>query len=136
MRLDELYPQRYPHASARVAVTRAQIKAELADAIRSGDMVASGEGGARLKEELPQRYPSVVVARSTKTRAQVNAETREAIRSGEVIARGEGTMNRREGLPQRYARSRASEADALRLSTSSSGRGYSPSSAANLSSGS
>ena len=40
LKLNELYPQRYPHAAVAVAVSRAQVKAELAEAIRTGDMAA------------------------------------------------------------------------------------------------
>ena len=56
LKLNELYPQRYPHAQVTVGTTRAQVKAELAEAIRTGDMMASGELGLKLNEEFPQRY--------------------------------------------------------------------------------
>lgn len=62
------------------------MKAALAEAIRTGDMMASGELGLKLNEEFPQRYPAVVAVASTKTRDQVNAETREAIRNGDMYA--------------------------------------------------
>ena len=62
LKLNELYPQRYPQAPAAVAATRAQVKAELAEAIRTGDMIAAGESGLKLNEEFPQRYPAVAVA--------------------------------------------------------------------------
>jgi hypothetical protein len=61
------------------------VKAELAEAIRTGDMMATGELGLKLNEEFPQRYPAVVAVASTKTRDQVNAETREAIRNGDML---------------------------------------------------
>lgn len=55
LKLNELYPQRYPHAPAAIGASRAQVKAELAEAIRIGDMIADGESGLRLNEEFPQR---------------------------------------------------------------------------------
>jgi hypothetical protein len=36
--------------------TREQVKAELAEAIRTGDIIANGETGLKLNEEFPQRY--------------------------------------------------------------------------------
>ena len=38
--------------------TREQVKAELAEAIRTGDVVADGESGKKLKELYPSRYPA------------------------------------------------------------------------------
>ncbi len=57
-------------AHADGGMTRAQVKAELAEAMRTGNMLAAGESGLTLRELNPQRYPSPVVAQG-KTRAQV-----------------------------------------------------------------
>ena len=115
----ELYPQRYPYAEVAVAVSRAQVKAELAEAIRTGDVMASGELGLKLNEEFPERYPAVVAVASTKTRDQVNAETREAIRNGDMYAADEGTTKLNEEFPQRYAKARALYAGKAQDSTAS-----------------
>jgi hypothetical protein len=105
LKLNELYPQRYPHAPAAIGATRAQVKAELAEAIRTGDMVASGESGLRLNEEFPQRCPAVAVAVAVgKTREQVKAETAKAIRTGDMIAAGEGGFKLNQLYPQRYSK--------------------------------
>ena len=106
LKMNELYPQRYPRVVAVETKTRAQVQAELAEAIRSGTMVAAGEGGMSLRDEFPQRYPAVAVAPG-RTREEVVAETREAIRSGDMYAAGEGAMKLNEERPQRYARQRA-----------------------------
>jgi len=93
------------------------VKAELAEAIRTGDMMASGELGLKLNEEFPQRYPAVVAVASTKTRDQVNAETREAIRNGDMYAAGEGMTKLNEEFPQRYTKARAVYASKAQDST-------------------
>ena len=50
--------------------TRAEVKAELAEAIRNGDMVADSETGATFRQLYPSRYPATTVA-AGKTRAEV-----------------------------------------------------------------
>jgi hypothetical protein len=52
----ELEPQRYPVMPQFAVNTRVQVKAELAEAIRTGDMPASGESGQKLYEISPSRY--------------------------------------------------------------------------------
>lgn len=81
------------------AITRDQVRMELADAIRSGD-IATGESSLSRRELFPQRYPAAAAAPG-KTRAQVEAELAEAIRNGD-IASGEASLTRRELFPQRY----------------------------------
>jgi hypothetical protein len=105
LKLNELYPDRYPHVAAVAAKTRAEVQSELAEAVRAGTMVAAGEGGLTLRDEFPQRYPAVAVAPG-RTREEVVAETREAIRNGDMVAAGEGAMKLNEELPQRFARQR------------------------------
>ena len=39
-------------------VTREQVKAELAAAARSGDLLGGGESGAKLNELYPSQYPA------------------------------------------------------------------------------
>ncbi len=38
--------------------TREQVKAELAEALRTGDIVAGGDSGMKLNELFPNRYPA------------------------------------------------------------------------------
>jgi predicted RNase H-like HicB family nuclease len=85
--------------------TRADVKAELAEAIRNGDMVADGETGLTFKQLYPQRYAQPVVA--GKTRAEVKAELAEAIRNGDMVADGETGLTFREMAPARYATANA-----------------------------
>ena len=62
--------------------TRAQVKAELAEAIRTGNMVYD-EIGQLYNEFYPHNYPSRPVA--SKSRAEVKAELAEAIRTGNIV---------------------------------------------------
>lgn len=78
--------------------TKEQVRNELAEAIRSGD-IATGESSLSLRELYPQRYPAVMAV--GKTRAQVMAELAEAIRNGDV-AFGESSLTLRELHAQRY----------------------------------
>jgi hypothetical protein len=36
--------------------TRQQVRQELAEAIRTGDIISAGESGQTLREQYPQRY--------------------------------------------------------------------------------
>jgi len=102
LKLNELNPQRYPHAAAVQTKTRAQVQAELAEAIRDGSMVAAGEAGTTLRDEFPQRYPQLAVAPS-RTREEVIAETREAIHNGDMYPAGEAAEKLNDQAAQRYA---------------------------------
>jgi predicted RNase H-like HicB family nuclease len=82
-------------------MTRAQVKAELAEAMRTGNILASGESGLTLRELNPQRYPAPVVAEG-KTRAQVKTELAEAIRTGDIMANDESGLRVNEEYPQLY----------------------------------
>ena len=104
-------------AQAQSEKTRDQVKAELAEAIRTGDVLASGESGLKLNELYPQRYPHAPAAVAT-TRAQVKAELAEAIRTGDMIASGESGLKLNEEFPQRYAKARGLYASQAQQSTS------------------
>jgi len=69
-------------------VTREQVKAELAAAIRSGDIVADGETGLKLNELYPNRFPAKPVQAGL-TREQVRAELANALRTGDYEVNGE-----------------------------------------------
>lgn len=88
-------------------VTRAQVKAELAEAVRTGNMII-GESGQQLNEVFPHNYPAQQAA-STMTRAQVKAELAEAVRAGNVVA-GESSTPLNQAFPQAYvAQNQAAE---------------------------
>jgi ribosomal protein L30E len=85
--------------------TREQVKAELAEALRTGDIVVGGESGRKANELFPERYaaPAKAVVKEGKTREQVKAELNEALRNGDVVAGGESGRTLRELFPGRYA---------------------------------
>lgn len=66
-------------ADASAAKTRGQVKAELAEARRTGD-IAHGEFGHQLKELYPGSYPAKPGAQG-KTRQQVKEELQDAVRT-------------------------------------------------------
>ncbi len=80
-------------------LTREQVKAELAEAIRTGDIL-SNDSGQKLNELYPGRYPAKQV-QSTLTRAQVKAELAEAQRTGDMVV-GESSRKLNEIFPGRY----------------------------------
>ena len=59
--------------SASEPKTREQVKAELAEAIRTGEMLERGGRSRKLNEVYPGRYPVKPLAQQ-KTRAQVQVE--------------------------------------------------------------
>ncbi len=69
--------------------TRDQVRAELAEAQRTGDIVVGKSGdelgvGHKLNEVAPASYPAKAVVQG-KTRAQVKAELAEAQRTGDIV---------------------------------------------------
>jgi lambda repressor-like predicted transcriptional regulator len=88
-------------ANAQTTMTREQVKAELAEAIRTGNIPANGDSGLMLNELFPQRYPARD-AQASRTREQVKAELAEAVRTGNMIAIGELGMKANEAFPNRY----------------------------------
>jgi hypothetical protein len=88
-------------ALSQGALTREQIKAELAEAIRTGDIVGNGETGQKLNELNLGRYPAKPVVQG-KTRAQVRAELAEAQRTGDIVGNGHSGQKLNEMYPGRY----------------------------------
>jgi predicted RNase H-like HicB family nuclease len=92
-KLNELNPAAYPAKVSEAGKTRAQVLAELAEAQRTGNILASkdagdefGSGGLKKLNELnPAAYPAKV-SEAGKTRAQVLAELAEAQRTGDIVA--------------------------------------------------
>ena len=71
-----------PTAVTTAGKTRDQVRADLAEAQRTGDILAYGNSGKKLNELYPSQYPAKAVAQG-KTREQVSAELAQAQRSGE-----------------------------------------------------
>jgi hypothetical protein len=67
-----------PNAIAQGTATRAQVKAELAQAVRAGEIATDVETGQSLSQ------PFVTHATSAKTRAEVKAELVQAARAGQL----------------------------------------------------
>ena len=87
-----------PHPLSK---TREQVRTELMQAQRNGDMLAAGESGLTLREQNPGQYPAAQML-TGKTRAQVTAELAEALRTGDVMAGGDSGAKLNELAPQRY----------------------------------
>jgi hypothetical protein len=86
--------------AAHAQTTREQVREQLSEAIRSGDVLAPGEGGSTLRELYPQNYPA---PRSViKSRAAVLSELRDAQRTGDVLAAGDLGQRLNEVRPEAY----------------------------------
>ena len=88
------------HAVAQ-GLTREQVKAELAEAVRTGDIVVNHETGQKANELNPGLYPAKPVVQGS-TREQVKAELREAIRTGDILSNDESGLKLNQQYPQRY----------------------------------
>lgn len=88
-------------AFADSGLTRAEVKAELTEAIRTGDVIAYGDSGQKLNEIFADRYPAKPVAFG-KTRAEVKVELAHAIRTGDMLAGGESGQKLNELTPHLY----------------------------------
>ncbi len=74
-------------AMAETDKTRAQVKAELAQAMRTGDMPGLGYSALRPKEIHPHQYPATAKVPS-KTLEQIKAKLRDAIGTSDMRAEG------------------------------------------------
>ncbi len=81
--------------------TREQAKAELAQAIRTGDIMGNGETNQKANEMNPSMYPSKPTVQGY-TREQGQAEMTEAIRTGNILASGESGLKLNQLNPSRY----------------------------------
>lgn len=79
--------------------TRDEVRAELAEAIRTGDIVLDRQGRSEY-ERAPHRYPERAKMLG-KTREQVGVELAEAIRTGSIV-RDEQGRSEFELAPHRY----------------------------------
>ena len=81
--------------------TRAEVKAELAEAVRTGNILADGESGLTLRQMHPHRYAQQPAAVG-KIRAEVKAELVEAVRTGNMLADGESGVTFKQLNPGLY----------------------------------
>src|SRR3954447_16648401 len=98
--LNQQRPDRYPAAPREDGKSRNEVKSELTEALRTGDMVA-GESSSRLNEVQPSAYPALVTAPG-KSREQARSDLTQAIRSGDVLEGGELSAKRSERYPWSY----------------------------------
>ena len=92
-KMNEVFPGRYAAVAPVSTKTRADVMAEMAEAKRTGNVMASTQvaidfgstTAAKLNEIFPSRYPAVASA-PAKTRAEVRTELAEAQRTGDIPA--------------------------------------------------
>ncbi|WP_168708520.1 DUF4148 domain-containing protein [Hydrogenophaga sp. PAMC20947] len=87
--------------AADSGLTRAQVKAELAAAQRTGNVIANSESGALAKDVSPNLYPAAYTTEGL-SRAQVKAELAAAQEAGNVIANGESGQTVAELNPAKF----------------------------------
>lgn len=85
--------------AASTTLTRAQVQAELAEAVRTGNILVD-ENGSRKNEFFPHNYESS--SRSTLTRADVQAEIAAAQQAGN-ITNGENAERLNQLYPNNYS---------------------------------
>ena len=95
-------------ADASVAKTREQVRAELVEAQRNGDLIADGETGLRFNQVSPHLYSQATVV--AKSRAEVKAELAQAQANGDLIADGQTGARFNEVFPAQYAATRTAPA--------------------------
>lgn len=88
-------------ADAAAPKTRDQVKAELAQALRTGDILLNGEIGQKANQIYSAQYAAQPVAQG-KTREQVKAELAEAIRTGDILVNGEVGQKANQTYTGRY----------------------------------
>lgn len=104
------------NAQVPTAKTREQVRNELAEAIRTGD-IATGESSLTLRDLYPQRYPAGPTAVG-KTREQVADELREAIRTDDIVGDGDSSLKLNELYPTRYPTASAAVANSMQQAAS------------------
>jgi hypothetical protein len=88
--------------SSAQGLTRAQVKAQLQEAIQNGDMLAPGDAGLTERQLYPSEYPAQAAAAPGKTRAEVQAELQTAIRDGDMLAPGDSGLTLAQEDPAEY----------------------------------
>ena len=87
--------------SSSAGLSREQVKAELAAARASGELVANAESGLKFNQLYPSQYPAAPIM-AGKTRAQVNAELASAVRTGDMMADAQSGLKLNEVYPSQY----------------------------------
>jgi len=115
LKLNEVYPDRYPAKQALAGQTRDQVGSELLAAVRSGDMLADAQSSLNLNDVDPSQYPSrqTLVGKSS---AQVAAELADALRTGDYMVGGEFSGMCNEVHPTMHAATLLRQADSVTLS--------------------
>lgn len=91
-------------AFAQSPLSREQVRAELFEAVRTGEITQAGDQGLKLNELFPNQYPAVAKP-AGKSRDAVRAELAEAIRNGELTALRNSNTDVGTGYPELYSRS-------------------------------
>lgn len=89
-------------SEASAPKTRDQVKSELIEAQRTGNIVPLGSATSkRLNELYPERYPNPSAGQAL-SREEVKAELREAQRTGNIVALSDSGKMLKELYPNRY----------------------------------
>ncbi|WP_210543361.1 DUF4148 domain-containing protein [Rhodoferax sp. PAMC 29310] len=88
-------------ADASAPLTREQVRAELVQAQRTGDLLAVGDRAQKLNELNPAQYPAKSETTGN-TREQVKAELAEAQRTGDILATDNSGKKLNEINPSQY----------------------------------
>lgn len=89
-----------PAIAQQQGKTRAQVRAELAEALRTGQLLAPGESGLTQQQQRPDLFPSIAMFPG-RSRQEVRNELAEARRTGDLIA-GESSARLNEVHPDLY----------------------------------
>ncbi|WP_425258813.1 DUF4148 domain-containing protein [Rubrivivax sp. RP6-9] len=92
-----------PALSQEGGLTREQVRAELAEARRNGDLRTGGETGLRMRDKFPGLYPAEPAAPAPKSRQQVRRELEQARADGSMTLAGETGLTEAELAPHRFA---------------------------------
>ena len=88
-------------SEATSSKSREQVKAELAEAIRTGDIVVISRRGLKANQVAPHLYPAPA-AEPVKSREAINAELNEAITSGDVVVSSRKGLKANQIRPDLY----------------------------------
>jgi predicted RNase H-like HicB family nuclease len=88
-------------ADTSTGKTRDQVRAELKEAVRTGNIIGNSESGRMRNDINPSQYPAQPTTQGN-TRAEVTAELKEAVRTGNIIGNSESGRMRNEINPSQY----------------------------------
>lgn len=99
--LNQVHPHRYPAPTQVPGKPRGEVKADLAEALRTGN-ITFGESSLNRNEAFPNLYPPVPMV-AGKSREEAKAELAAALRSGDILTGGEVAVTRRQASPWSYS---------------------------------